>query len=113
MVSDDDFEIRRFRMRGCDDQWGARVYAAVSVDGDEKPWTVYHRPDRDVMFPVKLLHVDTFDQALELCRNLVKTYNQLDSFTSARREGAPEGGRDGDARAATGSDVAEGRAREA
>lgn len=109
----DDYEIRRFSMKECRDIFGARVYAAAAAPNDDhKPWTVYHRSERDTMFPVKLLHVDNFEQALELCRVLVKTYNQLDSFTSARREGAPEGGQDGNAGTATVPNDTEGRTRE-
>ena len=110
----DDYEIRRFSMKECHDDFGARVYAAAAAPSDERqPWTVYHRPERGALFPVKLLHVDTFEQALELCRALVKTYTTLDSFTSAHREGAPVGGQDGSERAQAVPDGVEGRARKA
>lgn len=67
MTFDDDFVVRTFQLRG------SRVHAAgPGIHGDPTgKWTVYHYPEPH-LWPCKLEHVDTFDEALTLARELAK-----------------------------------------
>lgn len=76
-----DVEIRKFYVRNCADSHGARVFAAVS-DGpthavnDATRWTVYHRPEFDQRYPVKLITGLTHDEALRTAREFAAAYRR-------------------------------------
>jgi hypothetical protein len=71
-----DYEVTKFRMTGALDAFKrSRVYAAeVERDHPEKAWTVYHRPDPEAWFPVKLESARDFTDALRIARALVEAY---------------------------------------
>jgi hypothetical protein len=71
-----DYEITRFRMLGAKDAFKrARVWGCESDrDHPEAPWTVYHRPDPEASFPVKIEPARDYNDALRIARALVEAY---------------------------------------
>jgi hypothetical protein len=76
----DDFEIRNFSMLGAHDSQGRRVWAGANHFEESRPehlkWTVYHRAKKDERWPVSLIHVATFEDALRTARALVQAYSE-------------------------------------
>ncbi len=74
----DDYEITRLRMLGGRDEFGkSRVWICEPfADGDPDPkWSVQHRTDLLMTFPVKIEYAATFEEALRIARALVLVYD--------------------------------------